>query len=201
VHLPGFGITPEPPAVWGSAEYADALAVALAGSAPVVVVGHSFGGRVAIRLAARHPELVRALVLTGVPLMPSPSAGRPPLRYRMIRALAKRKLVSAATLERARRRYGSEDYRAARGVMRDILVRLVNESYRDDLAALRVPVRFVWGADDTAAPAAAARAAAELVEGSSYREFAGQGHLLGPVLREGVREELDAVLDAGSVGR
>ncbi|WP_278263454.1 alpha/beta fold hydrolase [Nocardia sp. AG03] len=30
---------------------------------PVVVVGHSFGGASAIRLARRHPELVRALVL------------------------------------------------------------------------------------------------------------------------------------------
>lgn len=30
---------------------------------PVVVTGHSFGGATAVHLAARHPELVRALVL------------------------------------------------------------------------------------------------------------------------------------------
>ena len=34
-----------------------------------VLVGHSFGGRVAVRLAATNPELVRGLVLTGVPLL------------------------------------------------------------------------------------------------------------------------------------
>src|SRR5690606_16412212 len=42
VHLPGFGRTAPPPEAWGSVEYADHLAEALAGTGPYVVVGHSF---------------------------------------------------------------------------------------------------------------------------------------------------------------
>lgn len=201
VHLPGFGISDDPPAAWGSVEYADALAAAFKDSGPLTIVGHSFGGRVAVRLAARHPHLVSGLVLTGVPLIRNSSPKKSPLRYRIIRWMAARKLVSADALERARHRYGSVDYRAARGVMRNVMVRVVSEDYRDDLATLRVPVRFIWGADDAAAPAAAARAAAELVEGSTFRELAGQGHLLGPALRAGVREELDVLLGAESAAR
>src|SRR5579872_5491618 len=72
--LPGFGATPAPPEPWGSAQYADALCPLFAEPrraagddgaappgtvlAPAVVVGHSFGGRVAVALAAEHPELV-----------------------------------------------------------------------------------------------------------------------------------------------
>ncbi len=201
VHLPGFGVTPEPPSAWGSVEYADALAAALASSGPVVIVGHSFGGRVAVRLAVRHPQLVRALVLTGVPLIRRPSTTGPPLRFRAVRWLAARKLISEARLEQARRRYGSADYRAARGVMRDILVRVVQEDYRDDLAKIAVPVRLVWGADDDAAPAGLAREAAALIEGSTYRDLPGQGHLLTPALSTAVRDEVDALLGAGSGAR
>ena len=43
---------------------------------------------------------------------------------------------------------GSADYRAAQGVLRSILVRVVNESYDVELAALAagtVPLQFVVG--------------------------------------------------------
>ena len=45
-------------------------------TAPPVVVGHSFGGRIAVCLAALYPDRVGSLVLTGVPLVkqtPSPA--------------------------------------------------------------------------------------------------------------------------------
>ena len=67
--LPGFGSTPPPPTAWGSPEYADAVAAVLDEmQAHVVVVGHSFGGRVAVHLAADHPEQIAGLVLSGAPL-------------------------------------------------------------------------------------------------------------------------------------
>ncbi len=55
-------------------------------------------------------------------------------------------------MERARRRHGSADYLAAQGVMRDVLVRLVNERYEDTLAAVQCPVELVWGDDDQRRP-------------------------------------------------
>src|SRR5206468_4391460 len=49
--LPGFGTSPPPPEGWGGAEYAKAvLPVIERMTAPVVVLGHSFGGRVAVHL-------------------------------------------------------------------------------------------------------------------------------------------------------
>ncbi|MGV8969263.1 MAG: alpha/beta fold hydrolase [Microbacteriaceae bacterium] len=189
-HLPGFGITPEPPTAWGTVEYADALATALAGSEPVVVVGHSFGGRVAVRLAAKYPHLVSGLVLTGVPLVRLVPAPKPAVAFRVVRALAKAGLVSQVALQKQRDKHGSADYRAAHGVMRDVMVRTVGETYGDDLTRITAPARFVWGAEDTAAPADAGKVASELVAGSRFVEIAGAGHLLEGDLEAAVRGEL-----------
>jgi pimeloyl-ACP methyl ester carboxylesterase len=195
IHLPGFGITPEPPTAWGSEDYAEAVADAIAGFGPVVLLGHSFGGRVAVRLAARYPQYVSGIVLTGVPLLRLTPAPKPALGFRVVRSLAKAGVVPAAVLEKQRRKHGSADYLAAQGVMRDILVRVVREDYRDDLARITTPVRMVWGENDTAAPADAGLAASQLIRGARYRAVAGAGHLLEGGLQDAVRHDLISLLD------
>jgi lipase len=81
-HLPG-------PA--GIARHADdcAAVVEATGGVPLVVVGHSMGGFVATVLAARHPALVRGLVLVdgGLPFpaadVPATLAGLQPIKERL----------------------------------------------------------------------------------------------------------------------
>ena len=186
IHLPGFGPTSPPDTVWGTAEYADLVAEAITPFAPVVVVGHSFGGRIAVRLAARHPELVSALVLTGAPLVRSAPAGKPALSYRIARALHRWGVLSDARMAALRSKFGSADYNAAQGIMRDIMVRTVNENYDDDLAALRLPVSMVWGEHDTAAPTSAGRVASTRIAGATWQVVPGAAHLMEGNLAEAV---------------
>ena len=160
VDLPGFGATPPPTEPWGSAEYAasvEAMLEELAG--PVVVLAHSFGGRVALHLAAARSDAVRALVLTGVPILRLVPPRRPPASYRALRAVHRAGLVGEERMERARRRHGSADYAAAAGVMRQVHGRVVAESYEAELDAVRCPVTLVWGDDDATVPVAVAEAA------------------------------------------
>jgi pimeloyl-ACP methyl ester carboxylesterase len=145
----------------------------------LVVVGHSLGGRVALRLAVARPDLVSALVLTGAPLVARAGGRRrPPTGFRVARALHRAHLVGDGTMERARRRHGSADYRAAEGVMRDVLVRLVNERYDDDVSRLRCPVELVWGDDDADVPTDVARALAAAIPQAHLTLCPGAGHLL-----------------------
>jgi len=180
--LPGFGVTPEPPEAWGTDRYADAVGALFdAGDVdtPAVVVGHSFGGRVAVALAARRPDVVRALVLTGVPLLPSRlRQRRPPRAFRAAKTLHRWGIVSDDRMERVRRRHGSPDYRSASGVMRGVLVKVVSESYEHELAALRCPVELIWGDDDSEASLAVAEAVAAIVPDASLTVSVGAGHLL-----------------------
>jgi pimeloyl-ACP methyl ester carboxylesterase len=166
--LPGFGASPPPPEAWGAREYARALEpVVRTFDSPPVIVGHSFGGRVAVCLAASNPSLVRALVLAAAPLIRVAPARRPSLRYRTIRGLHRMHLVGDRRMEVARLRYGSHDYRAASGIMRGVLVRTVGESYEAELWALRCPVDLVYGDQDRDVPAAVAERAAALVPGGA----------------------------------
>ncbi len=177
--LPGFGASPPPPEVWGAEAYAQAVGAVLGEmGSPVVVLGHSFGGRVALHLATQHPAAVRALVLTGVPLLhPLGRRGRVALSFKVVRRLHQMGAVPDRTMEAARQRYGSADYRAAQGIMRQVLVRVVNETYEPQLDAVRCPVRLVWGADDTVAPLEVAeRSVGRLAQGDLV-VLPGVGHL------------------------
>jgi pimeloyl-ACP methyl ester carboxylesterase len=187
IHLPGFGPTTVPDSVWGTLEYAELVADAIRPFAPVVLVGHSFGGRVAVRLAARHPELISGLVLTGAPLVRLAPTGKPKLSYRLAKWANRMGILSDTVMESRRRQAGSADYNAAEGIMRDIMVKTVNESYDDDLARITTPTWMVWGENDTAAPTAAGKVASERIRGAHWTVVPGESHLLTHGLGAAVR--------------
>lgn len=192
--LPGFGASPPPDEVIGADAYADIVAGILdVFDRPPVLVGHSFGGRVAVCLAAKHPDLVGSLVLTGVPLIRIQIAKRPPMAYRMARWLHDRGLLSDDRLEREKRRRGSADYRAASGVMRDILVKVVNESYEGQLRRIASPVRLIWGAEDADVPISVAEAAQALIEESSLEVLPGIGHFVPIQAPQAIRTAIEEV--------
>ena len=180
--LPGFGATPAPPRAWGSADYAELLAPVLDDAEAWTLVGHSFGGRVAVHLATLRPDRVRALVLTGVPLLRRAPSRRPPAPFRLARALHRRGLVPDTVMERARQAYGSADYRTATGVMRDTLVRVVHEDYRHLLPRIAAPVELVWGASDTEARLDMAQQAVDLFPDARLSTSPTSGHLLDAAL-------------------
>jgi pimeloyl-ACP methyl ester carboxylesterase len=196
VDLPGFGMTPPPPQPWGSIEYAEHVGRLVESlQRPVVLVGHSFGARVAVRLAARMPAAVRSLVLTGAPLAKTGQPARKAaLGYRLARAAHRRGLLSDEAMERGRRRYGSRDYAAAQGVMRAILVGVIAESYDEDLARLEQPVTLVWGAGDADVPLAVANLTAQRLRDATVVVQDGVGHDLPwrspEVLRTAIVERL-----------
>ncbi|MCW2621777.1 MAG: hypothetical protein JWL64_1379 [Frankiales bacterium] len=190
--LPGFGLSPAPPVPWGSADYADLLSPLLdEGDARWIVLGHSFGGRVAVQLAAARPDRVSGLVLTGVPLLRSAVPSRSPLAFRTARALHRRHLLPDSALERARRKYGSQDYLAAEGVMRATLVRLVGEDYADLLPTLAMPVELVWGALDTAAPLEMVERAVPLIPQARLSICEASGHALDGSLFAMIRDRIE----------
>lgn len=183
VDLPGFGWSQAPPAAWGSPEYAGHVAALLQrlGIPRAHLFGHSFGGRIAIRMAAEQPERVSRLVLVA-------SAGIRPRRgagyYGRVAAAklarwffslpgwgaAGRRIIS-----RVYGRFGSRDYRAA-GPMRPTLVKLVNEDLTAVLPAIQAPTLILWGDRDQEVPRGAMEIMAARIPGARLRVFGGAGH-------------------------
>lgn len=195
--LPGFGATSAPDSAWTTADYARALLAGIPEGESLVLVGHSFGGRIAVQMAAQAPQKVRALVLTGVPLLRRSTGGKPKLGYRVMRSLYRHKLISEQRMEAYRQRYGSADYRAAVGVMRTIMVSAVNEDYREQLHAIAesgIPVAMVWGEADTEVPLAVAQEARDILGAATELSVvAGATHQLDDHLAEPLRAALRSV--------
>ncbi len=195
--LPGFGATPPPSRVSGAHGYTDAIRVLLDEyDTPPVVVGHSFGGRLAVCLAATEPERVGPLVLTGVPLLRTHPSRRPSFSYRLLRSLHNLGVIGDERMEEIRSRRGSTDYRTAEGVMRAILVEVVNESYAEELGRVRSPVVLLWGSEDREVPVEVARAAAEALQGSSVKleVLEGVGHHVPVEAPQELRRVVESVL-------
>lgn len=178
--LPGFGSSPPPQEVWGTPEYAELIAAALAarGIDRAHFVGHSYGAKTSLYLAASHPRLVGKLVLTGSSGLRTP----PSFRARMKRAVS-RMAKAAGKLgnrgERVRdalyRRIASQDYREA-GPLRPILVKVVNEDLKDLLPRIEASTLLVWGSRDDAVPLSHARTMERLIPDAGLVVFEGRGH-------------------------
>ncbi len=176
--LPGFGASPAPTKAIGSKEYAVQALEAITqwmdtqltnsqcSNTQHVIVGHSFGGRVALQLAALAPHQVRGLIISGTPLFRDHANQKLPLTFRTVKKMRQLGLIGEARLDAARRKHGSVDYLATSGVMREVFVRVVNESYEEALSEIRCSTAFVWGTGDSAAPVADAVKAQQMVHGS-----------------------------------
>ena len=154
--LPGFGDAPPPPGAWSTGDYADAVAEWLGGEAarPRIWVAHSFGCRVGLQLAARHPEVVDGLFLiaaAGLPPRRSPVARVRTAARRWTFRLARSLTPEGPARDRLRQRFGSADYRQA-GPLRPILVKAVNEDLSEVARAVRCPAMLVYGDRDTETP-------------------------------------------------
>jgi pimeloyl-ACP methyl ester carboxylesterase len=179
----GFGATPPPPEPWGSDDYARQLLplfdeVGTLGDR-IVVVGHSFGGRVAVHLASLVPDRIERMVLCGVPLLHrSDRRSRTAPTFRVARRLHAMGLVGDQRMEALRNKFGSPDYRAAQGVMRGVFVRLLAEQYGEAMAGARCPVEMLWGHEDTEVPLEVAERARDLFPSATLSVLPGIGHLL-----------------------
>ena len=180
--LPGFGRSSIPRQTWGSRQYAQCIRqiIRQLQLAPCHIIAHSFGGRIAIALAAQHPELVNKLVLTA-------SAGLPPQRkldyyFKVYLFKLSKKLLNltGSSHEKLRRalaqRIGSADYISANPKMRSILVKVVNEDLTEFLPRIKAPTLLLWGENDQATPAAMGELMNQLIPDSNLIVFPETGH-------------------------
>lgn len=154
IDFPGFGESDEPNTAWTISDYSlliEAIVKELDIKKPIVM-GHSFGGRIAIRYSSNNP--IEKLILFGAPC----------IREKEDLSLKVKLLKKAKTLpgmerigEAMKKYIGSRDYKAASPMMRKILVNTVNEDLSIYARQIEEPTLLIWGENDTEAPLRDAR--------------------------------------------
>ncbi|MEG0768206.1 MAG: alpha/beta hydrolase, partial [Clostridia bacterium] len=164
IDFPGHGQSERPPCPWGATEFAEVVAsvieqLSLQGCA---IIGHSHGGRIALRLAIDRPELVGKLVLTGsAGLRAKPNIGQKmrTTAFQILRVccdgMEKSHLfgrLPTKVRNRVRRRFGSTDYNALDDEMRKTFVKLIQTDLTEELHQVRASTLLIWGDHDTETP-------------------------------------------------
>jgi pimeloyl-ACP methyl ester carboxylesterase len=178
--LPGFGEAPRPRGVWGTPDYAvfvrDVLAELSIDHA--LFVGHSFGAKTSLYLAATHATLVDKLVAVAASGLRSP----PTISTRAKRVMSRGARLAGRTGGPGRRlrdsiyrRIASDDYREA-GELRPILVRVVNEDLGPLLPRIQASTLLVWGDRDYAVPLSHGRRMEQLIPDGGLVVLEGAGH-------------------------
>lgn len=169
VDLNGFGQSEPPPAEgWSAEDYAKELHAFLLqnGLTSVTLVGHSFGCRVALALAANYPEDVSRMLFV------APAGLRPfsIKRWWRVRVHKLKKRFGTADS-----RYASADWAACPEQMRTTFVKVVNDDLSRFAVKVRCPVLIVNGSRDEATPLRQAKRLNRLIKGSQLVEIEG-GH-------------------------
>lgn len=132
------------PESWGVYDYAAQVAEFLKsiGAEKPIVIGHSFGGRVALILAAQG-LCKKIMLVDGAGLKPRPS-----LRKALRIAAYHRRVRSHKPLDG----FGSKDYNSLEPQMRRVFVRIVNTHLDKLLPYIKCPALLFWGKRDRDTP-------------------------------------------------
>ena len=155
--LPGFGKSAPPPEDWDTTQYADRVYQYLQeqGIESADLLGHSFGGRVSIRLAHKYPRAVRSITLINSGGLQRQSTFQKSLRSQWVKTMRNTFKVSPLYRDELltwhSQKYGSRDYLNA-GVLKGTLVKTVSEDVTEIVKQILVPVLLLWGEADTETP-------------------------------------------------
>ncbi len=177
--LPGFGQSQEPEVGMTIYEYEEIVSKFIEEQNIVnpTLVGHSFGGRISIIYASKNINIDK-VILTG-------AAGIKPKRTMTYHAkVAHYKFMKFLTLTPLYRQYrddllnssGSSDYKSASQVMKDTLIKVVNEDLQYLMGDIAVPAYLYWGENDDATPVEDGIKMNNLIENSELKIMPNSTH-------------------------
>ena len=186
--FPGFGKSTEPQECWDVARFAR-LAIEFINSfdyEKIILLGHSFGGRVIIKISA---EYVKELTSTINKIILVDSAGV--LHKKSVKVRLKEKAYKTVkrvlsfypiqkiwpnAIGKLQSKMGSADYAKASPIMRQCLVKTVNEDLTPLLTSIQQSTLLIWGDQDTATPLSDGKIMEKMIPDAGLVVMEGAGH-------------------------
>ena len=184
--MPGFGESAEPPSAWCVDDYVEFVIDFLKdyNADKVMLLGHSFGGRVIIKMNSRENlpfKITKVILVDSAGILP-PKSNKKSFRtyyYKAGKAILSTGLaqkIAPDALENFRKKMGSADYAAASPLMRQVLVKVVNEDLEPLLPNIKCPALLVWGVNDTATPLSDGEKMEKLIPDAGLVKLENAGH-------------------------
>lgn len=182
VDLPGHGKSDEPPTAWGVDDFTALMEkfIPAVGLKAPALIGHSFGGRIAILMSSRNP-VKKAVLVDAAGIKPKRS-----IRYywkvysfklmKRLMLLAYGKEKGERMVNKWRAKKGSADYRNSSPMMRAVMSRCVNEDLKHVMPQINASTLLIWGENDTATPLSDAKTMQRLIPDAGLVSFPGCGH-------------------------
>lgn len=182
--LPGFGSSQAPKTAWNLDDYAvflDAFVDKISLAGLHGLIGHSLGGRLAIRAQATKHALSSKLVLLASHGIANPHSPRL-VAYRWLAKVLKVALLFLPTAQRSKvrqrfyERIGSTDYLQVTPAMKQTFQNIINQDLRSDAATLAADTLLVYGTQDDQTPPKFGLIFAETIPKSHLELVDGAGH-------------------------
>lgn len=145
--LPGFGNSDKPLTAWNLDDYSDFIEelVKILGLERFFLLGHSFGGSLAVKFTLRDQKKVAKLLLVGAACI-----RRKSLRVKMLRFISKFVKIKNSFLRKLF--YKKSDYLSVQGIMKEIYLKVIKTDLSDILNRIKVPTIIIWGKKDNVTP-------------------------------------------------
>ena len=203
--LPGFGESAEPRQGWAVRDYVEfCLAFLDSHDLPCVhYFGHSLGGRIGLMLAADHPQRIDKMTLSnsaGIKLEPSLGQRLRLGLYRRARS-SLNALGAKSSAESLRsyynQRYGSADFVGASPIMRETLVKIVEQDLLAYARRAAIPTVLIWGDADEETPLWMGRTLEDTLPDAALIVHPGAGHYAYLDFPERTASIMDALFRSG----
>lgn len=176
--FPGFGQSQVPIQTMTVGDYAEVVAefIKKLDLKNVIIVGHSFGGRVGIKLAANYPELVSKLVLVDSAGFPTNKNKTSILGFgaKIVKPFFKPKFMQGLR-RKIYKSIGSEDYLATPELQKTY-VNVIREDLSEDMKKISCPTLIVNGENDKDTPVEFGKKMNSLIQNSKFIIIPNAGH-------------------------
>ncbi len=173
IDLPGFGSSDDPDYAWTLEDYAN-MVHSLLESLDIKkpnLIGHSFGGKISLIYASKYP--VNHLMLLASPF--KVKVKKISWKVKLLKKMKNIPLLGKVA-DKIKSHMGSTDYRNAKPLMRDILVKHVNTDLTETVKKIKCPTFIIWGTNDDAVPVEDAYELKDLISDSGLTIYEGCSH-------------------------
>ena len=184
IDFAGFGRAKTPDNAWDTEDYAKHLNLYLSkksSSKKTYLIGHSFGCRVALRYAYLFPKKIDGIILISAAGLKKKRSLFFRIKASFLKILSKimakiDQIFGTNLKEAYSNKFGSRDYRNARGIMKKVFVKTISEDLSKIASKINVKTLLIYGALDNETPPEFGVRYNKMISGSQFIELPNFDH-------------------------